>query len=387
MSFVDSFVRTVFPKKMYSRWRRSRDKKAGKKYYEPEDTLQWEDLLRDARMDPVLREMIGSYQKHPWQDTTSDYWQVLNKKNVSQLLENSFDNFKQTIALNYFTWLISKDHFHIQFLKDNVSPEALSWAKKSSRKARRHAFFSPRQSRLYNFMTFLLWKYTEEQLGSELMNRLSEPLTGNPPAVELEGRSISQDLANSALEFDSISGGTKDFQGIKTVLELGAGYGRTAQVMLTLLPDIRYIIVDIPPALYVAQRYLGTVFGAKRLFTFRDFDDFSEVEEEFGRGQILFLLPSQLEKLPPKSVDLAAAINCLHEMRPQRLEFYFHTFDRIARNLYFTCFKKTSIPYDNIELTEADYPVRSHWQKIFWRTRRVQTNYFEALFSLVGQGD
>ena len=382
MSFVDSFAKAILPARMYSRWLKSRDKQAGKKYYEPEDILKWEDLLRDPRMDPMLRQMILSYQKSPSQDTISDYWQVLNKKNVAQLLEDGFENFKQTIALNYFIWLIGKNHSHIKFLKRNLPPGAVTWAQKCSRKAKMHLFFTPKQSKLYNFMTFLLWKYAEQQVGRGLMDRLREPLVGNPPAVELEGRWISQDLANSALEFDSIWSSIKDSESIKTVLELGAGYGRTAYAILSLASGIRYVIVDVPPALYISQRYLSQVFPEKRIFYFRDFDDFSRIKEEFYRSQIIFLMPNQLRWLEHKSVDLAVAIDCLHEMRPSQIESYFDVFDRLARNFYFTCAKRTSVPYDGVELLEKDYPVRSGWQKVFWRTRRVQTTYFEALFSL-----
>ena len=36
----------------------------------------------------------------------SKFWEALNKKNIEQLEKDGIENFKQTIALNYFTWTI-----------------------------------------------------------------------------------------------------------------------------------------------------------------------------------------------------------------------------------------------------------------------------------------
>ena len=32
------------------------------------------------------------------------YWEGMNKENLKQLTEQGIDNFKRTIAMNYFTW-------------------------------------------------------------------------------------------------------------------------------------------------------------------------------------------------------------------------------------------------------------------------------------------
>jgi hypothetical protein len=140
-------------------------------------------------------------------------------------------------------------------------------------------------------------------------------------------------------------------------------------------------MVDIPPALFVAERYLAGQFGGRRIFRYRSFADYAEVHEEVEAAEIAFFLPTQLVLLPAKSVDLFLNISSLHEMRPEQLEYYFEQIDRVTRGFfYFKQWKVSTIPFEDIVIREADYPVRKHWSRVYWRECAVQTNFFEALF-------
>ena len=105
--------------------------------------------------------------------------------------------------------------------------------------------------------------------------------------------------------------------------ELGAGYDRNAHVLLSLLPGVRYVVIDIPPALYVAQRYLPSVFPDRKVFTWRTFESYPEIQSEFEHADLAFLLPSQIEMLPDGLFDLFVNISSLHEMRLE-VEVLFH---------------------------------------------------------------
>jgi hypothetical protein len=48
----------------------------------------------------------------------------------------------------------------------------------------------------------------------------------------------------------------------------------------------RYFVFDIPPALYLSQWYLTTLFPERRAFEFRHFDTFEEIESELSRAEI-----------------------------------------------------------------------------------------------------
>ncbi|HOI72920.1 MAG TPA: putative sugar O-methyltransferase [Syntrophales bacterium] len=333
-------------------------------------------------MDPRLADMLRDFIDRQEAATTSKYWSVLCRKNVAQLLETGYENFKQTVALNYFTWIVGKDDPQFLFLKSHLPQDAVTEAEKRAAASRQHAFMTKEQSEFYNLMTYLLWEYAAGEVGANLLNRLEEPVEGNPPSVMLDGRNISQDLANSVLEYDSVIRGLSDVKQVRSIIELGGGYGRTAYAFLSLLPSVRYFMVDIPPALYIAERYLTRQFPDRKIFPYRSFKDFRDVDAEFREAQIAFLMPEQLDLLPDRSVDLFLAVDCLHEMRPEQIMRYYRTIDRIADCLYQKCWKKTKIPYDDIALTEEDYPFFPNWRNLFFRDCRVQSTYFEALFRI-----
>lgn len=232
-----------------------------------------------------------------------------------------------------------------------------------------------------NYITYLLWAYVSSVDSAQILDQLEEPLDGNPSRIFLGEKLISQDLANSALEYISATAAGFDRARVHTIIELGAGYGRTAYVFLKLMPGVRYIIADIPPALCVAQEYLTSQFPAMKTFWFRDFKNYADVAAEFEAAQLAFLLPSQLELLPDKCADMFVNISSLHEMNPDQINYYFSVLKRlIAHYFYLKAWKVSKLP-DNVTILEKDYPFPAEWKRLYWRECRVQTD-FEALFSI-----
>ncbi len=217
----------------------------------------------------------------------------------------------------------------------------------------------------------------------ELLNKLEEPREGNPPNLTRNGKLISQDLANSALEFRSIMAAPVSAEEVQTVLELGPGYGRTAYVFLKMMPGVRYILADIPPALAISERYLSDLFPTRRVFRFRPFKNYADVQAEFEAAQIAFLEPQQLALLPDNSADLFVNISSLHEMRLDQIKYYFQVIRRVIRKYaYLKEWKESRIPFEEIVIRESDYPIPADWKQLYWRTCAVQDQFFEAMFDL-----
>jgi len=332
---------------------------------------------------PEIKSMFDEFPKYRSEILPSKYWEELNRKNLQQLVDSKYENFKRTLARNYFTWIVNPWNKQMRFLMG----EAGFW---QSMKIFFGALTSPRHELLkrkhtiyYNLLTNLLWSYVEKDDTDGNLKKLHEPLDGNPLEVMRDGRLISQDLANSLIEYEAILHPDLDRREVRTILELGPGYGRTAHVFLTLQPGCRYILVDIPPALFVAQRYLTAIFPERKIFGFRPFDEFSDVQEEYDNADIIFLTPNQLELLPDKSVDLFINISSLHEMRMDQIHYYFGEIERLTRKyFYFKQWKETTVPFENETIREADYPVREDWQLLYRQQCAVQHKFFEALYAL-----
>ena len=227
--------------------------------------------------DPELRSMFAALTEARPEVLPSKFWSELNDTNLSQLESGGYENFKRTVALNYFTWIIAMRSPQMRFLlKNNPFGVFHSLLAAAFSKPYNDVSWNNRQrlswktSAVYNFYTRMLWGYALKNSGGAL-DGMEEPQEGNPFDIRTGGKLISQDLANSALEFYSIMGGMLESGTIKTIIELGGGYGRNAYFFIKKMPHARYIMVDIPPALWVAQKYLSAVFPGKKVFRFRNF--------------------------------------------------------------------------------------------------------------------
>jgi putative sugar O-methyltransferase len=331
-----------------------------------------------------LEEMFEGLRGAPPEVLPSKYWEELNKTNVEQLASHGYGTFKRTLALNYFTFLVSRKDVQLGFLQSHLPVHVVGRCAVASLLRGSHPGLSWKQSVLYSYLTLLLWEFARRTLPEGTMDGLTEPDEGGPFSIYRGGRLVSQDLANSALEVYAMRDPGAHDNGSETVLELGAGYGRTAFAYLALNPAVRrYIIVDIPPALYVAERYLTSQLKGKRIFAYRPFSAYAEISTEFESSEIAFLLPNQLSLLPAKSIDLFVNISSLHEMRMDQIAYYFGEIDRLTRGLfYFKEWKVSTIPYENVEIRETDYPVKNTWHRIYHRECKVQTHFFEALYRL-----
>jgi SAM-dependent methyltransferase len=317
----------------------------------------------------------------------SRYWEELNKMNLAQLNEYGYENFKRTIALNYFTWVrILPWDSQIVFLCKKLPAKTILRAIRGAFGISMQRYFSSLdviQSFSYGFLSLLLWEYILQLSFPAALLALQEPEEGNPPFIypRREMR-VSQDLANSLLEYDSFQAAIPA-SGRGTILELGGGYGRNAFVILRLHPEIKYVLVDIPPALWIAERYLSSVFPETRIFRYRDFERFEEIAEEYNHAQIVFLLSSQLATLPHNSVDLVINISSLHEMRRDQIAYYLDRFDNVLKPggcMYIKQWRKANVLFEEVTLEEEDYPIPLGWTEIISRTARVQTRFFEALY-------
>jgi putative sugar O-methyltransferase len=319
----------------------------------------------------------------------SKFWEALNEKNIQQLESGGLQNIKQTVAQNYFTWVVGHKDKQFRYLARHTS----LWVWPAILKG----FFNYNpsfplnriQQRDLMVFTRMLWKFAEYFDTERLLMLIDEPLEGNPFKIHLDGKLISQDLANSVLEYYSIREYYKPSVSNKdTICELGAGYGRNAYVFLKALPKCTYILIDIPPALYISQHYLSSVFRDKKIFSFRPFDRFSDVEKEFNDADIVFLLPHQAELLPAKSVDLFINISSLHEMKTDQIHSYFKLIDKLTRQFFYS--KQWWVshnPADGITITPNDYPVPQNWKLLYLREAKVQIYFFEAMYALDRDGN
>lgn len=345
----------------------------------PEDqTTVPDDLL------PGLAEMLAEMRSAPEVIRPSAFWEAWNERHLRLLGETGFVDFKRTINRNYFNWVPCSprdDQFRV-VVRDGLR-RGSAWRAMSARlEDAADLDFLPRafQRRAHAVFLSLLWEYVNARDPRRLLEQLDEPSLGRPLVVRHRGRRVSQDLCNSVYELASM---LEHMSGrlITSVIELGSGYGRVAWTFLQVFPQTRYVLVDIPPALAVAQRYLTALFPALRTFTYRDFDDAVSAAEEIAGAQLAFLTPNQLARLPSLEADLFVNISSLHEMRIEQIEFYLREVDRHCAGAFYTKqWKSSTNTFDGVLIERDDYPIPEHWSTIYTRDHPIQTRFFEALY-------
>jgi putative sugar O-methyltransferase len=216
----------------------------------------------------------------------------------------------------------------------------------------------------------------------KLFDSMAEPLYGNPWPVYYKNRLISQDLCNSLIEFYSIANSV-DFHKPIVIGELGAGYGRLCYVFLKALSNVKYVIFDIPPAIYISQWYLQKVFPDKRIFKLRAFQSFREIQDEYEQCEVAFFLPEQMELFPEKHFHLFVNVSSFGEMRLDQIRNYFSQINRLTHGYLYSKQWITSVnPEDNLVICQEDYPVPQNWATLYRRPAEIQRKFFEALYRI-----
>lgn len=350
--------------------------------------LHWPELLDKVEskngFGELLRLLALFYDRESKVSNPSNCWVLLAAKNCDQLLKYGYENFKRTIGHNYFNFLVQKGDPQIKAVEGVLPAAIVEYCKGKAQILPRDPSFRVNDPVSYYYFVLLLWEYAKKIDRYSYLDQLEEPKEGNPILVEVEGKSMSQDLANSLIEYYSIND-YAPFSKIKNVLEIGDGYGRNAHVILSLNPELRVILVDILPALYLAQRYLSSVFKNRKVFMARDFENYEEVRGEIESASIVFLMPHQLTLLPNDYVDLTMNISSFGEMSVDQIDWYFDQINRLTREYFYTKqWNESKNPFDGLVLKKRDYPYRSHWKEIYSRNCEVQIEFFETLFQVKG---
>lgn len=141
---------------------------------------------------------------------------------------------------------------------------------------------------------------------------------------------------------------------IKSVLEIGAGEGRTAKALLKEKPSLKYEIIDILPAVQIAKQNLG--------------------------DKVDFFLPPWIERRPKKFHDLTICISVLSELDAHEVLEYI----KLAwKSKYF--YLKDWTHWNDARHTVVDYKyyrIPETWDVVFYRPYPLYKGFFEALYRI-----
>lgn len=146
------------------------------------------------------------------------------------------------------------------------------------------------------------------------LTSLGNPITLDAPS----GDAINLDHFFSIEEYAFLNENL-NLDKIDHVVEIGAGFGRTAQALIKLVGNVKkYTIIDIPEVLSLSHSYLEKVLG----------------EEEFAKLDFVNALSLSSDHRDFHHIDLVVNIDSFQEMPKETIGYYFERVINNARFFY-----------------------------------------------------
>ena len=343
------------------------------------DFIKWWKRYKESnKLDLDLQLMLDDLLINQNFKNYSPYWNYLAQNHIKILNDNGIENFKQTIErFHYWGEGTVGSKLLEPIWNDNILIKY-----NATELLKKHEFCSEKESKEYNRANLILLNYLVKKKYHRYLDKLEEQQFGNPIIFNYQNKRYSFSLLNTIFEISLVEKYI-DLNQYNSILEIGAGSGRVCSALMQMNNNLNYTIVDIPPTLFIAQSNLSNSFKNKRIFKYRNFKNFDEIEQEFISCDIRFLSPEQLELIPNKFFDLSIAVDCLHEFNKIQVDKYFYEFNRLSKFFYFKC---QNIQWATFEKKEKysinNYPVKSNWNKIIHEKCYIPNRYFHALYEI-----
>ena len=172
-------------------------------------------------------------------------------------------------------------------------------------KFNRCSYWAPKDN-TYRYYLTMLYNYTASRNEEffERYTRIGNTELGRPLTVCVKGVNVNLDYALSLEEFDVLNREI-DVKSIRSIVEIGAGFGRTPHCLLMLLPKVEhYTVVDLCAMLRVSEKYLASVLPSNMF------------------SKIAFVDAEETSAWRDKSSDTALNINSFQEMPVETIQSY-----------------------------------------------------------------
>ena len=348
----------------------------------------WQKHSNNSSIEKDLKEITDLFINSESYNFVSNYWNYINIKNFKQIIKDGgINNYANTVAKNYY-YFAHFEEKEIQQTCEKIENDLINFKFNLFKK---HEYINYSESIHYNTFVVLLYLNLKKRRIFEKLKDLSDRgyLSFNDPFIEVDNVNVTTDKINALFDYEKIDKFAK-LQNIKSILEIGAGSGRTSQAIMTFNQNLRYIICDIPPAIFISYTRLKKTFPDKKIKFLFNYKNEKSLMDEINNNDISFIFPHQMKDIQNKSIDLTLAIDCIHEMDKKTIKYYFHQINKFSNLFYFSVWKKTIVLHSGIfaknsnrlDYYSNDYPIPDNWKKTFEEDLIFPSNFISAGFKL-----
>ena len=180
-----------------------------------------------------------------------------------------------------------------------------------------------------------LAKFYGEKNGAKPLSGLEDSLVGNPEdTFSVDGKYYTPSLLSYYCQY-AYCCKYADFNSVDTIMEIGCGAGRQTEVIKKFHPDICFYVFDIPPPLYVCERYLSTLFPDS-VVSYRQTRTMTSVPKQ-SRGKIFIFGNWKLSELTNLDYDLFWNSASFQELEPSVVLNYLKYVNEQTNKYVFLC--------------------------------------------------
>ncbi|OUW73727.1 MAG: hypothetical protein CBD76_02715 [Pelagibacteraceae bacterium TMED216] len=234
---------------------------------------------------------------------------------------------------------------------------------------KKHDNLSSYESISYNTATLLYYnlkkKYTKliyQEINKEFYSQYS-------PNIEIDDLKINQHLMYTINEIEKLQKIVDLKKKNLKILEIGAGYGRTANSILSLCKEVKYVIADIPPTIFASMSNLKKYYPNLKISSAFDLGKNHDLNNFVDQNDVTFIFPHQLRQLNNKKFDLTLMIGVSLEMEPGDIKRYMSFINNLSKNLYMKVFEFSGLPFSFYKFyrhnVRSDYFIPESWEELF----------------------
>jgi SAM-dependent methyltransferase len=339
------------------------------------------------------------------------HWKKLDKKNLSRDLIEITDLFLSSESYNltskFWRHLIILHYDHLIKCGSNMDPQidilksdysgfsyldnfTINGGLKNSSKNvningnifKKHEGMSSSESLQYNLVLLLLYENIKNKKIFNSYDLIKKNIYEKyNPCLSIDNKIYSQNMIISLLEYEKIELLTKKERGPLKILEVGAGYGRTANMIISLMEDVKYVIADLPLSIYFSQKNIKETFKNKKIQSCININNKTEMKKAFENNDVIFILPHQLKLFDKKFFDLSISIGNLCEMEKKQIKYYMNIYENISKYLYIKVWDIAGLPYSFYTYYDAnkksDYEIKESWKEHFKNRCLMPNNIYE----------
>jgi len=324
----------------------------------------WKNLDK-SNLQKELINTFNLYLDSPSYTWSSKFWRHVSMLHLELIASGKYKNYENIMSRLYFTWteidndLVKNSCEKVQNNKINLN---INLFKKQS-----NLDWAP--SINHNLVLLLLYESIKNKKVFKYLPKIKKNNSFVENSLNIDGLEITQDDLNSLMEYEKIEellNKTKSRK--KNFLEIGAGAGRTAKVILSINDNIKYVIADLPPAIEVSYKNLKSTFPDKKILKCFNLEK-KALDNSLEENDILFIFPHQIEFFSKKTFDISIAIDCLHEMEKKIIKDYMINFEKVSRSLYFKVWEHAGLPFSFNQSysvhKKEDYFIKETWKEHF----------------------